>query len=189
MRKIMAVLMGLVLSVAVSQAAVNVTWFAGSAAGIVDQTGAALAPGSIVQLINAGLNGEMDALDATTEGFVGGDDSIVATTAVFDGGDGNSYFFVSGTRYDSVAQTDSLFIRAFNSADLTAVTTDVWYGQGGLRTSFANPDATPKPPADSVIWGAGAQTIATGEQFLIPEPSSILLALAGALMLVRKLRK
>lgn len=186
LKKISAAVLGLVFAGAMAQAAVNVSWL--TFMGINDENGAPLAAGSVVQLLSAGANGAMDALNATTNGLVGGDDVLLDSIKIGDGVGGMAGYFLGGpTKFQSVASSDALFIRAFNAPSLDGLAR-VYYGEGGLRSGFANPDASPPPVPDQVIWGSDAPG-ATSAEFLIPEPSSILLALAGGLMLVRKLRK
>jgi len=186
LKKITAAVLGLVFAGAVAQAAVNVSWL--TFMGINDENGAPLAAGSVVQLLSAGSNGTIDALSAGTSALTGGDDILLDTLKIGDGVGGLAGYFLGGpTRFNAVAQTDTLFIRAFNAPSLDGLA-KVFYGEGGARSAFANPDGSPPPVPDQVIWGETAPG-ATSNQFLIPEPSTILLALAGGLMLVRKLRK
>jgi hypothetical protein len=186
LKKITAAVLGLVFAGAMAQAAVNVSWL--TFMGINDENGAPLAAGSVVQLLSAGANAVPDALSTVNAGLVGGDDTILDTLKIGDGVGGLAGYFLAGpTRFNAVAQTDTLFIRAFNAPSLDGLA-KVFYGEGGLRSGFANPDCSPPPVPDQVIWGETAPG-ATSNQFLIPEPSTILLALAGGLMLVRKLRK
>lgn len=186
LKKITAAVLGLVFAGAMAQAAVNVSWL--TFMGINDENGAPLAAGSVVQLLNAGANGAPDALSAVATGLVGGDDVILDTIKIGDGVGGMAGYFLGGPkRFDTVAANDKLFIRAFNAPSLDGLA-KVFYGEGGITSGFANPDASPPPVPDQVIWGMSAPG-ATSSEFLIPEPSSILLALAGAFMLVRKLRK
>jgi len=187
LKKITAAVLGLVFAGAMAQAAVNVSWL--TFMGINDENGAPLAPGSVVQLLSAGANGTPDALSAIAVGLVGGDDVILDTIEIGGASVGGmaGYFLGGPKRFDSVASSDKLFIRAFNAPSLDGLA-KVYYGEGGLTTNFANPDASPPPVPDQVIWGM-TEPGATATEFLIPEPSSILLALAGAFMLVRKLRK
>ena len=97
------------------------------------------------------------------------------------------------TVYDGVEATDSLFIRAFNTNDLAAfAAAGGYYGNSQLQTEWAtNLDAVPPPLPDKISWYNGVTDIyfAGGGGSVIPEPSTVMLALAGALMVLRKLRK
>jgi len=178
----------LLLFPAIVEAAVNIQWTAFR--GINDEHGALLQPGSVVQLLSAGPNGLADPLTTARPGLAGGDDIILDTVAIGDGVGGLPGFFIAGpTRFDQARPTDVLFIRAFNAPDLgpgyLKLGTALYYGQGGFRSAFSDPDATPRP--DAVIWGVDQQPQTT-LLFLIPEPATPLLLLVAAVMLRRRVR-
>jgi hypothetical protein len=172
--------------VALSPAAVNVLWK--SDFGIWQETGVTgnfedlLPAGSIIQLINAGANGVPDALNLADPNGVGGDDSLLASLASPDIGGGVGGVFSSGpTIFPDVAVGDSLFIRAFNGP---AIADSLYYGNGpGVVMPSDNTVGNPLPAPHIVAWDNGVTDI------VIPEPSTILLALAGLLLFARRLRR
>ncbi|MGI6300295.1 MAG: hypothetical protein ACOX52_21940 [Verrucomicrobiota bacterium] len=201
MKKLLLPVMALLVMASVSNAAINLGWR--SDLGVYTEAGTGdfanlLPPGSIVQLIHAGADGVANDLDIANPDLVGGDDTILDMTVTtgWDGGGGVIYggLFTKGPIvYDTVGATDSLFIRAFNGTDLAAfATAGGYYGNSALKSGW-NTDlgAIPPPIPDALAWDEGVTDIyfAGGGGSVIPEPSTVMLALAGALMVLRKLRK
>lgn len=201
MKKLLLPVLALLVTVSVSNAAINLLW--GSNMGVYTEAGtgdlANLLPvGSIVQLIHAGGDGVANDLNAGVPDLVGGDDMVLEqlTIAGTEMG-GNIYgglFLKQGTVYDTVGATDTLFIRAFNSPDLAAfASSGGYYGNGQLASGpwVTELGSSPPPVPDNLFWDDGVTDIyfAGGGGSVIPEPSTVMLALAGALMILRKLRK
>jgi len=165
--------------------AVNINWFSNPTA--LDETGAPLVAGSIVQLIKAG--GAMGAPDLAAPDFVGGGDTLVDTIAVGAGlaGGADGVFFQPATTYDSVLPTDTLYVRAYNVQSLAgAELTGFWYGNSPGKSDWKDPAGSPPPPPDN--WSVEVAT--TSWMPPIPEPSTVMLALAGlAMIAIRKIRK
>jgi hypothetical protein len=197
-KKLLLPVMALLVATSVSQAAVKVVWK--SDFGIYNEAGTGdignlLPVGSIVQLIKAGADGVASDLDFTAPDLAGGDDMVIDQTVIGMEIGGTMYggIFSSGpTIYDSVGASDYLFIRAFNATDLAGfAAAGGYYGNGPLVTGFnENINATPPPTPDQVVFNDGVTDIwAAGGASPIPEPSTVMLALAGALMVLRKIRK
>lgn len=202
MKKLFLPVLALLFTVSVSNAAINLAW--GSNTGVFDESGdignvdAMLPIGSIVQLIHAGGDGVANDLDAGSPDLVGGDDMVIdsLTVGMEIGGIMRPGVFSSGSRaivYEGVGATDSLFIRAFNSMDLAAfAAAGGYYGNSPLASGWNTELEGELPPLpDEFFWSDGSTDIyfAGGGGSVIPEPSTVMLALAGALMILRKLRK
>lgn len=205
MKKLLLTVMVMLITVSVSNAAIKLQW--GSAMGIYNENGidpeyANLLPiGSIIQLIHAGADGVANDLDAGSGDLVGGDDVVLDQSTVgmeIGGVMWGGFAQVNATVYDSVGATDTLFIRAFNSMDLAAFATSGGYFGNSQLASGWNTELEGEfpPPADDLFFNGpdmqGGVTdiyFAGGGGSVIPEPSTVMLALAGALMILRKLRK
>lgn len=200
MKKLLLPVVALFVTATVGYSAVNVAFT--SASGVYTEAGTGdlanlLPPGSIVQLIHAGADGIANDLDAGSADLVGGDDLVLDWLAIeptlMGGVEYGGIFSKGPLVYDGVEATDSLFIRAFNSNDLAAfAAAGGYYGNSQLQTEWAtNLDAVPPPLPDKISWNNGVTDIyfAGGGGSVIPEPSTVMLALAGALMILRKLRK
>lgn len=198
MKKLLLPVIALLVAVSVSEAAVKVVWksdqgiFTEAGVGSMDDL---LPAGSIIQLINAGADGVASDLDFGAADLAGGDDMVLDQSVVGMDIGGTIYggvFSAGPTVYDTIGAADTLFIRAFNSMDLAAfAAAGGWYGNSATVTGFnENLDAVPPPTPDEVTFNAGMTgTYAAPMTSVIPEPSTIMLALAGALMVLRKLRK
>jgi hypothetical protein len=207
-KKLLLPVLALLVTVSVSNAAINLVW--GSNMGIYQEGGAIgnmddlLPIGSIVQLIHAGGDGVANDLDAGSPDLVGGDDMVLDTLTVGleIGGIMRPGVFKSGGGvgivYDSVGATDTLFIRAFNSMDLAAfAAAGGYYGNSPLQSGWNTELEGELPPLPDNLFWDGPDTqgdiiniyFAGGGGSVIPEPSTVMLALAGALMILRKLRK
>lgn len=200
MKKLLLPVMALLVTASVSNAAINLVWK--SDLGVYSEAGTGdfanlLAPGSIVQLIHAGADGVANDLDAVNPALAGGDDTVLDQMVMSSwemGGVTYGGLFTKGpVVYDTVGATDSLFIRAFNGTDLAAfATAGGYYGNSALKTGWTTDlGAIPPPIPDSIAFDDGVtdQYFAGGGGSVIPEPSTVMLALAGALMVLRKLRK
>ena len=175
---------------AASFGAANINWFSNPAA--LDETGANLAANSIVQLIKAGAAGPA-APDVTDPGFIGGDDMLIDVIRVGEGlaGGADGVFFQPAKLYDAVNSTDTLFVRAYNLQTLEgAAESGFYYGNSPQKTDWTDPAGSPPPPPDS--WSVEVETtvFVPGGGVVIPEPSTVMLALAGlAMIAIRKIRK
>lgn len=201
MKKLLLPVMALLVMVSVSNAAINLGWRCDlgvfTEAGVGDGLTNMLPAGSIVQLIHAGADGIANDLSSANADLVGGDDMVLDQLTIlptdFGGVIYGGIFTKGPIVYDSVGATDSLFIRAFNSTDIAAfATAGGYYGNSALKSGWNTELGTVPPPIpDALTWDNGVTDIyfAGGGGSVIPEPSTVMLALAGALMVLRKLRK
>jgi hypothetical protein len=201
-KKLLLPVMALLVTASVSNAAINLVWKSDfgvfTEAGVGDGLTNMLPAGSIVQLVHAGADGVANDLNAGSADLVGGDDMVLDQLTILPTDIGGVIYggvFTKGPIvYDTVGATDYLFIRAFNGSDLAAFsTTGGYYGNGPLQTGWNTELApNPIPPLpDELRMDNGVTDIyfAGGGGSVIPEPSTVMLALAGALMVLRKLRK
>jgi hypothetical protein len=174
-----------------AHAATEITWF--TSTGITDWDGSTvLAGGSVVQLLiateasEAVVGGEVLSSPAffANPDWTAASETLVASTTIDSGAvpPGFGAFQVPKTRYDNVTPGDLLFIRAFNGAIGDAATATYW-GQSSVLGLAGDADASPPPAPNALDWKNGTTP------FLVPEPSTILLALVGFAMLLRKVRK
>ena len=181
MKKLALVLVSLFV-VSSAQALIDVTWFSFDTT---DEAGAALGLDSIVQLINAGSDGAANMPDHNTPNYLSGDDTLLDSLVIgAEGGLAAGQFNKPNTQYD-VAPTTSLYIRAYNLTSLDSPPDMFYYGDTATGSSWGDASASPPPAPDS--WFV--QGLSTGTEYIIPEPSTIMLALAGFLVMLRKLRK
>mgnify|MGYP003573392063 FL=1 len=181
MKKLALVLVSLFI-VSSAQALVNITWLSFDAT---DETGAALGLNSIVQLVNAGADGTPNMPDHNAANYLSGDDTLLDSLVIGEeGGLAAGQFNKPATEYD-IPTTTSLYIRAYNLTSLDSPPDMFYYGETPTGSNWGDASGQPPPAPDS--WFVTG--LATGTEYIIPEPSTIMLALAGFLVMLRKLRK
>jgi hypothetical protein len=119
--------------------------------GLRDPSGALLATGSVVQLIDAGDNGVPDALDTNASNLAGGDDVVLDQIAVGDGFGGYPGLFSGGLGPYDVTADDAVFIRAFTLKDL-GLRTDGYYEDSPLFDSLYDTNVIPEPSPNQLVW-------------------------------------